>query len=82
MSKTVTVHEAKTHLSRLIAEALAGREIVIARRDKPAVKLVPVSPPPKRVPGKYKGQFTVPDSFFEPLSEEELALWEGSAEGF
>jgi prevent-host-death family protein len=78
MPKIVTVHEAKTHLSRLIAEALAGREIVIARRDKPAVKLVPVATPPKRVPGKYKGQFTIPESFFEPLGEEELALWEGS----
>jgi prevent-host-death family protein len=76
MSKTVTVHEAKTHLSRLIAEALAGKEIVIARRDQPAVKLVPISRP-KRVPGKYKGQFTIPDSLFEPMSEEELALWEG-----
>ena len=76
MSKTVTVHEAKTHLSRLIAEALAGQEIIIARRNEPAVKLVPVMAKPARVPGKYKGQFDVPDSFFEPLSGEELALWE------
>ena len=40
--KTVTIHQAKTHLSRLIREALDGEEIVIARRDKPLVKLVPL----------------------------------------
>ena len=74
---TVTVHEAKTHLSRLIADALAGKEVIIARGKEPAVKLVPVEQKPKRIPGKYKGQFTVPPEFFEPLSDEELKLWEG-----
>jgi prevent-host-death family protein len=73
----VTVHEAKTHLSRLIAAVEAGEEVIIARGKVPAVRLVPIEPVPKRVPGKYAGQFTVPDSFFEPMGEEELALWYG-----
>lgn len=73
-----TVHQAKTHLSKLIEQAQRGEEIVIARGDKPAVKLVPVAKrPPKRVFGAYKGEFEVPDSFFDPLPEEELAAWEG-----
>lgn len=75
-----TVHDAKTNLSKLIERAERGEEVVIARGDKPAVKLVPVATTkPKRVPGAYKGQFTVPDSFFDPLPEVELAAWEGRA---
>ena len=74
---TVTVHEAKTNLSRLIAAALAGEEIVIARGKVPAVKLVPVSPKPARVPGLWKGKINIGPEFFEPMSEDELALWEG-----
>jgi prevent-host-death family protein len=79
---TITVHEAKTHLSRLIADALAGEEVIIARGKEPVVKLVPVEKKPKRVPGLWKGKFEVPDSFFEPMSGEELALWEGSEDEF
>jgi len=76
---TVTVHEAKTHLSRLIADALAGKEVIIARGKEPAVRLVPIAdiPQPKRVMGRYKGLIEIPDSFFDPPTEEELALWEG-----
>jgi len=74
----VKMHQAKTQLSKLIAAAVAGEEVVIARGNEPMVRLIPVAPPSKRkkrVFGRYKGLFTVPDSFFEPLSEEELALW-------
>jgi prevent-host-death family protein len=75
---TVTIHAAKTNLSRLIEQALRGEEVVIARGDKPVVRLVPVDPPqPKRVAGTLKGLIEVPDSFFDPLPEEELRLWEG-----
>ncbi len=75
---TVTVHAAKTNLSRLIEQALRGEEVIIARGDKPVVRLVPVdAPKPRRRFGSLKGQIEVPDSFFEPLSEEELRLWEG-----
>ena len=80
---TVTVHHAKTHLSALIAAAERGEEVVIARGDKPAVRLVPATapiqaPPPKqRVPGRLKGIIALDDSFFDPLPEDELLLWEG-----
>ena len=64
---TYTVHEAKTQLSKLIA-----------RRNTPAVRLVPITATvPKRRFGAYKGQATVTETFFEPLPEEELAAWEG-----
>jgi prevent-host-death family protein len=76
----VKMHQAKTNLSKLIALAEAGEEVVIARGDKPAVKLVPVAEQVKqpRKPGALKGQFTLPDSFFDPLPEEELQAWEGA----
>ena len=72
---TVTIHQAKTNLSRLIADAVSGKEVVIARGKEPMVKLVPVAPKPKRVLGRYKGQFDVPEGLFDPMSEEDLALW-------
>ena len=73
-----TVHQAKTNLSKLIAAAERGEEIVIARRDKPAVRLVAVEEArPKRVFGAYKGQFDIGPEFFEPLPDDELALWNG-----
>ena len=78
---TVSVHEAKTHLSRLIERVLAGEEVVIARNKEPVVRLVREGPPKKKpLLGAMKGQFTVPDSFFEPLPDEELALWDGEAD--
>jgi len=77
----VKIHEAKTNLSQLIARVEAGEEIVIARGDKPVVKIVPVEPAEKegRVAGAMKGIWPeLPDSFFfDPLPEEELAAWEG-----
>jgi prevent-host-death family protein len=73
----VKMHQAKTQLSMLVAAALAGEDVVIARGSEPLVRLTPVAPAAKkRQFGAYKGQFEIPDSFFEPLSEEELALWE------
>ncbi len=74
----VTVHRAKTNLSRLIAQALAGEEIIIARGDTPAVRLVPVAvEEPRRVFGALKGRIRVTAAFFEPLPPEELAAWGG-----
>jgi antitoxin (DNA-binding transcriptional repressor) of toxin-antitoxin stability system len=74
----VTIDAAHTTLARLIEQALRGEEVVIARDDKPAVRLVPVeAPKPKRQFGSLKGKLVVPDSFFDPLPEEELRLWEG-----
>ncbi|BDA84697.1 hypothetical protein Sa4125_22390 [Aureimonas sp. SA4125] len=75
-----TVQTAKADLDQLIARAEAGEEIVISRADKPAVRLTPVAntdeAAPLRQPGALKGQFVLPDDFFDPLSEEELRLWE------
>ena len=74
----VKMHEAKTQLSKLVAAALAGEEVVIARGSEPLVKLTPINAArKKRVPGKYKGLFELTEAFFEPLPEDELALWEG-----
>lgn len=74
---TVNVHEAKTHLSALLQRVEAGEEIVIARSGEPVAKLVPVHKPQPRVPGRWKGKIVIHDSFFEPLSEDELKDWEG-----
>lgn len=75
--RTVSVHEAKTHLSRLIEQVLAGEEVVISRNKEPVVRLVREAPAKKKpLLGAMKGQFDVPDGFFAPMSDEELALWE------
>lgn len=75
---TYTVHEAKTQLSKLIERAEAGEEVIIARRDTPAVKLVAIGDVrPKRTFGAYKGQASTTDAFFDPLPADELAGWEG-----
>jgi prevent-host-death family protein len=71
----VTVHEAKTNLSKLIAKALAGEEIVIARGRTPVVRLTPVTSEPRRVPGTLKGRLEVTPAFFEPLPPDELEAW-------
>jgi prevent-host-death family protein len=77
---TVTIHEAKTHLSKLIARVEAGEEIVIARGKEPVARLTPVGKAKTRpAAGILKGKLNIPDSFFfDPLPEEELNLWEGS----
>lgn len=61
---TFNIHEAKTHLSRLVAQAARGETVIIAKAGKPLVKLVPVDAPAKRSRiGFMKGEFTVPDDF-------------------
>ena len=73
---TVNVHEAKTHLSRLLAQVEAGKEVVIARNGAPVARLVPCQKQGRREFGALKGRVVVPDSFFEPLPESELEAWE------
>jgi antitoxin (DNA-binding transcriptional repressor) of toxin-antitoxin stability system len=74
--KVVKVHEAKTTLSKLIEQALAGEEIIIARDDTPVVHLVPLAAQaPRRVFGTLKGKLQVTPAFFEPLPSDELAPW-------
>lgn len=75
--KPVTIHAAKTHLSRLIERARAGEEVVIARGKVPVARLVAVSPPPRgRVFGAMRGRARVDRAFFKPLPPRELAAWE------
>ena len=73
----VNVHQAKTHLSRLLAQVEAGEEVVIARRGEPVARLVRCKPPGKRQFGAMRGQIVVDDSILDPLPEDELAAWEG-----
>ena len=73
----VNVHQAKTQLSRLLAQVEAGEEVVVARRGKPVARLVAFEPRGKRRPDILKGKVIIPDNFFDPLPEEELKSWEG-----
>ena len=74
----VIVHEAKTNLSKLIAEVLAGGEVVIAKGKVPSVRLVPVKQPGKRCFGALKGKIAIDASFDEPLPDSELESWGGA----
>jgi prevent-host-death family protein len=74
---TVTIHAAKTHLSRLLARVERGEEIVLARGRRPVARLVPYHPQTaKRQFGALRGIVSVGPEFFEPLPEDELAAWE------
>jgi prevent-host-death family protein len=75
MTELVNLYDAKTQLSRLLDRAAAGEDIVIGRAGKPVVRLVPVEGMTPRRPGLLKG-LAVPDALFDPLPEDELALWE------
>lgn len=77
--KTVNMHEAKTHLSRLVDEALKGEPFVIARAGKPLVKVTMVDVPEPRRTGFLKGAFDVPDDFDAMGAEETRAMFEGRA---
>lgn len=75
--KTVNIHEAKTHLSRLIAEVESGEDIVLARGGKPVARLVRIAEAaPVRRFGSMRGRAAAGDAFFEPLPEPELSVWE------
>ncbi len=78
--QTVNIHAAKTHLSRLVDQAAAGEEIVIARAGRPIARLVPLATPEfgsRRRLGVLAGQLCVPADFDAPLSEDVLASFEG-----
>ncbi len=75
----VNIHAAKTQLSRLVDEAAAGGEVIIARAGRPVARLVPLEPAPtRRMLGRLSGQLSVPDDFDAPLREDMLAALEGS----
>jgi prevent-host-death family protein len=72
--RTVNIHEAKTHLSRLVDAAARGESFIIARAGKPLVKVTAIDAPsePKRRLGFLEGRFTIPDDF-DTMFEEEIA---------
>jgi prevent-host-death family protein len=73
---SVSVHEAKTHLSRLLREIAEGGEIEITNRNRVVARIVPPAEPKKKpLLGALKGRISFDESFFDPLSEEELAVW-------
>ena len=74
--RTVNVHEAKTHLSRLLRKVMSGEEIVIARGNQPIAKLIPVREVSERALGADNGLFVVPPDFTAPLPEELLSQFE------
>ena len=74
---SVNVHEAKTHLSRLLERVAGGEEIIISKANRPMAKLTPLSAPQKdRVPGLDKGIIQIPDDFDAPLPEDLLEHFE------
>ena len=76
----VNIYEAKTQFSKLVARALAGEEIIVARAGVPLVKLVPVEAPARRrVPGTLAGKIHMSDDFDDPLPPDLLEAFYGSA---
>ncbi len=78
MSQAINIHEAKTHLSRLVEKAAAGEEIVIAKAGKPMARLVPLAaaPKPKKL-GLLKGQIWIAPDFDDPLPADFLITPQG-----
>jgi prevent-host-death family protein len=74
---TVNIHEAKTQFSKLIARVEAGEEIVIARDGAPVARLVAIrQPASKRISGRDRDLFSVPEDFDEPMPEDTLNEFE------
>jgi len=81
--RMVNIHEAKTHLSRLLEEAVNGEPFIIAKAGKPLVKVTRIDEPevvPKKRLGFASGKFNVPDDFDTMHAEEIRRLFEGEAE--
>lgn len=80
MAATVNMHEAKTHLSRLVERAVEGEEVIIAKAGKPLVRLVPVGQAAvdtsKRL-GFLRGQFKIPDDFDTMMADEIDEMFNG-----
>lgn len=79
----VNVHDAKTHLSKLLERARAGEVIILAKAGKPYARLVPLGPaePVERLLGRLAGQVPPVDDavFFDPLPDDELEAWESGS---
>lgn len=77
--KRVNMHEAKTHLSRYLAELTPGDTLLLCNRNEPVAEVRIISKPVRRKPrlGFAAGKFVVPDSFFDPLPDELLKAFHG-----
>ena len=76
--ETVSLYEAKTHLSALVERVAEGEEIVISKSGKPKARLVPLEDArPLRKPGRGRGQWKVGDDFDEPLPDDDASLFNG-----
>lgn len=72
------MYEAKTHFSKIVEAAIAGKEIIIAKAGKPVAKIIPISKKkPKRPLGVLKGKIKIPKDFDEELPDDEIDLFEG-----
>ena len=79
--ETVSLYDAKTHLSSLVERAAEGEEIVISKSGKPKARLVPLDDVrPLRQPGQGRGMWTVRADFDAPLPDEMIAAFEGGGE--
>ena len=79
MTVVVNIHEAKTHLSRLLKRVVAGEEIVIAKSGHPIARLLPYeTPQAERQPGSAKGKIRIADDFNAPLPSDILDAFEGT----
>ena len=77
MGKTFNIHEAKTHLSKLLERVGRGEEVIIAKSGRPVARLVPVvERPGRRKPGSAKGTLWMSEDFDAPLPEEVLESFE------
>jgi len=76
---TFNVHDAKTHLSRLLERVAQGEEVIIAKSGRPVAKLVRVAAEPRR-PGRLKGRIHMGPDFDEPLPDEILRAFDGEGE--
>jgi prevent-host-death family protein len=76
--ETVSLYDAKTHLSALVERAANGEEIVITKSGKPMARLSAIPEKSKRIPGQEKGLWWIAPDFDDPLSEEVLKAFEDS----
>ena len=73
-----TVHQAKTHFSKLLKEAEAGQEVIVMRGSKPVARIVAITPPeperelPFRLMGAYRGKVSWTEGAFDPMTDDEL----------
>lgn len=74
--RTVNMHEAKTHFSKLVDSVIKGNEVIIAMAGKPVAKLGPIEKKPKRRFGALKGKIKIPKDFDAPLPDDILDEFE------